>query len=160
MDSIVITGVSPWDGRYPFDIADAEPTTREWGWIKRLSGYLPTTIEDGLRGADPELICAFAVIALRRAGKVGNDEVQRLFDRLADAPFGTTVQLETDSPAEEGDADGPPTGSSSASSSSSGTDSTTSSETSEPETPPRSGTPGSATSVLLPVASVSSHPAS
>ena len=145
MDSIVITGVSPWDGRYPFDIADNELTTREWGYVKRFSGYLPTTIEDGLRGADPELICAFAAIALRRAGKVEQpDEMQRLYDRLADAPFGAAVQLETDSTeTDEGDAD--PPGSSNGSSSSSGTDSTTSSETSL-VTPEGSGIPVSAIS--------------
>ena len=45
-----------------------ELTTREWGWIKRLSGYLPLNIEDGL--GDPELVIVFAAIALRRAGKV------------------------------------------------------------------------------------------
>jgi len=149
MDYIVISGVMPWDGRYPFDIADNEPTTREWGHIKRLSGYLPTTIEDGLRGADPELICAFAVIALRRAGKIQNDEVQALFDRFADAPFGATVQLDTDTAElEEGDA-GPPAGSSNGSTSSSGTGSTVSSETSPP-TPNDSGIPASATSASPP----------
>ena len=154
MDTIVITGVPPWDGRYPFDIADNEPTTREWGWIKRFSGYLPTTIEDGLKGADPELICAFAVIALRRAGKATNEDVPGLYERLADAPFGAAVQLETDSTDSEGDV-GPPAGSSDGSSSSSGTDSTRSSETS-PEIPPISGIPGSAGSELPPMVSVSS----
>jgi len=146
LDWIVITGVMPWDGRYPFDIADSEPTTREWGFIKRLSGYLPTTIEDGLRGADPELICVFAAIAVRRAGKIQNDEIQGLFDRLADAPFGATVRLDTDTSELEDDGDvGPPAGSSNGNASSSGSDSPTSSETS-PATPEGSGTPASATS--------------
>ena len=149
----MITGVPPWDGRYPFDIADNEPTTREWGYIKRFSGYLPTTVEDGLKGADPELICAFAVIALRRAGKATNEDVPGLYERLADAPFGAAVQLETDS-TEEGDV-GPPAGSSDGSSSSSGNDSTRSSETS-PVSPPISGIPGSAGSELPPMVSVSS----
>ena len=158
MDWIVITGVPPWDGRYPFDIADHEPTTREWGIIKRFSGYLPTTIEDGLKGADPELICAFATIALRRAGKIGNDDVAGLYDRLAVAPFGAAVQLETDS-VEEADADSPPAGSSNGSSNFSGTDSTASSETS-PATPPISGTPGSAGSESPPTVSVISPPRS
>jgi len=158
MDWIVISGVKPWDGRYPFDIADSEPTTREWGWIKRLSGYLPTTIEQGLKGADPELICVFAAIALRRAGRVETDELQRLFDRLADAPFGATVRLETDTAPEEGEAD--PPGSSNGSSSISGTDSTTSSETSAPETPDPSGIPGSAISESTPLAWASTPPGS
>jgi hypothetical protein len=158
VDWIVITGVPPWDGRYPFDIAESEPTTREWGWIKRLSGYLPTTIEEGLRGADPELICAFAAIALRRAGKLQTDEVPALFDRLVDAPFGATVKLETDAAADEGDA-GPPPENSNASSSSSGTGSPTSSERSEP-TPAASGIPASDPSESPSIALVSTPRAS
>ena len=67
MDYIVIEGVRPYDGRYEFDLEGRELTTREWGWIKRLSGYLPLTIEEGL--TDPELITVFACIALRRAGQ-------------------------------------------------------------------------------------------
>ena len=149
MDWIVISGVKPWDGRYPFDIADNEPTTREWGWVKRFSGYMPTTIEDGLRGADPELICAFAVIALRRAGKIQNDEAQGMFDRLADAPFGATVQLDTDQTGEQETPDGPLPESSNGNTTSSGTDSTASSETSPP-IPNASGIPVSATSASPP----------
>ena len=77
MDYIVVEGVRPYDGRYEFDLAGQELTTREWGWIKRLSGYLPLTVEEGL--SDPELIVVFAVIALRRAGKVEPKDVpQRL----------------------------------------------------------------------------------
>jgi hypothetical protein len=47
MDTIVISGVKPYDGRYEFELGD-ELTTREWGWIKRLSGYLPSTLDDQL----------------------------------------------------------------------------------------------------------------
>ena len=73
MDYIVIEGVPPYDGRYEFDLEGRELTTREWGWIKRHSGYLPLTIEDGF--TDPELVTVFAAIALRRAGKVEAREV-------------------------------------------------------------------------------------
>ena len=70
MDYLTIEGVKPYDGRYEFDIENHALTTREWGWIKRHSGYLPLTIADGYAGADPELYAVFAVIALCRAGKV------------------------------------------------------------------------------------------
>jgi len=153
MDWLVISGVNPWDGRYPFDFAETEPTTREWGHVKRLSGYLPLTIEDGLRGADPELVCAFAVIALTRAGKITHPEAQTVFDRLADAPFGASIRLETDTADLAADGDRPLPASSDASSSSSGDDGRTSSETSAP-TPPPSGTPASATSESPPPALV------
>ena len=56
MDWIVIDGAPPYDGRYMFDLAGQELTTREWGWIKRLSGYLPLTLDEGFKGGDPELL--------------------------------------------------------------------------------------------------------
>jgi hypothetical protein len=148
---VVIDGVKPWDGRYEFDLDEAELTTREWGWVKRLSGYLPLTIEDGLAGADPELICAFAAIALRRAGRIRVDEVTATFERFADAPFGASIRLEGDEP-EETDA-GPPAESSPSSSSISGDGSPTSSGSSAPGPKP-SGTPASATSGSAPIRSV------
>ena len=57
------------------DLARGPFTTREWGWIKKHSGYLPLTVEEGFRGADPELITVFAVIALHRAGKIQTADV-------------------------------------------------------------------------------------
>jgi hypothetical protein len=152
MDWVVIEGVKPYDGRYEFDLAASEPTTREWGWIKRLSGYMPATITDGFEGADPELFSVFAVIALRRAGKIEAREVQQVFERIVDAPFSSSIRLETDQPdqAVEDDA-GPPAGSSSSNGTSSGPDTRTSSDPSETPSPSGSGTPDSDTSALVPV---------
>ena len=144
MDWIVIENVAPYDGRWPFDLDGSELTTREWGWIKRLAGYLPLTIEDGL--SDPELIVVFAAIALRRAGRVEPQNVPQVFEQLSEAPFGSSITMETETGDEEADA-GPPASSLSASDDSSGVDSTPSLETSEP-TPNNSGTPASATSAL------------
>jgi len=146
---LVIDGVPPWDGRYEFDLEDQEPTTREWGLIKKFSGYLPLTIQQGLEGADPELFCVFALIALRRAGKIDQPDIQQTYDRFADAPFGATIRLEADQEPAEADA-GPPPSSSSGSSSIGGDDSTTSSEKSD-GTPDPSGTPASATSASAPI---------
>ena len=125
MDTIVIEGVHPYDGRYPFDLVGQELTTREWGWIKRLSGYLPLTVDY----TDPEVLTVFACIALRRTGKVQAQDVPAVFDRLSDAPFGSAITLETE-PVEEGDADSPPPSSSSSNGADSGHSSPTSSETS------------------------------
>lgn len=96
MDWIVIEGVRPYDGRYEFDIAGQEFTTREWGWIKRLSGYLPLTIEQGFSDGDPELFCVFATIALRRASAIEARDVPTVFETLVDAPFGGTIKLDSD----------------------------------------------------------------
>jgi len=153
VDWIVIDGVRPYDGRYDFDIAEVELTTREWGWIKRFSGYLPLTIEDGFRGADAELYAALAAIALRRAGRIDNRGVPDVIERLVDAPYGTAIRLETDEVDEDGDevaADPDPPESLAVKPNSSGTDLTTSSETSA-KTPDDYGTPDSATSVSPPI---------
>ena len=143
MDYIVVEGVRPYDGRYEFDLAGQELTTREWGWIKRLSGYLPLTVEEGL--SDPELIVVFAVIALRRAGKVEPKDVPQVFEQLADAPFGSAITMETDVE-EEAEEKRPPPPSSTSSGATSGPSSEKSSETLVLP-PKRSGTPASATSV-------------
>ena len=156
MDYLVIEGVPPYDGRWPFDIEGQELTTREWGWIKRLSGYLPASIEEGL--ADPELIVVFACIALRRASKVESREVPDLFERLADAPFSSAITMETDGEEAAAEASPPPS-SSSENGDASGDASLTSSETSAPS-PPASGMPDLVTSESPPTRSVSEHRAS
>lgn len=138
MNHITINGVPPYDGRYDLDLENRELTTREWGWIKRLAGYLPLTAEEGY--GDPELITVLAVIALRRAGKVDTQQVPQVFGRLSDAPFGSTITMETDLADEEVDA-GPPASSSNGNTAGSGPGSPTSSEplTAAPKV---SGTPG------------------
>jgi hypothetical protein len=152
MDYIVIEGVKPYDGRYEFDVDGF--TTREWGWIKRLSGYLPLTIDDGFDGGDPELFSCFAAIALRRAGKIENREVAEVYERLIDSPFERAIRLETDEPetelesemseAGQGDASPPPP-SLSENGSTSGPSSAPSSERSD-DLPRATGMPVSATS--------------
>lgn len=151
-DWILIEGLRPWDGRYPFNLTEDVPTTREWGWIKRFSGYMPATIEEGINGMDAELISVFAVITLRRAGKIDNRQVPEIFERLADAPYGATVRLEFGADVESEASVVPLDGNSSGRASDSGEDSTRSSETSEPQTLELSGTHGSATSESLPTA--------
>jgi hypothetical protein len=142
---LIITGVHPYDGRYPLDL-ETEFTTREWGWLKRLAGYLPLQLDDNAF-ADPELACVLAVIVLHRAGTIERTEVPKVFDRIVDAPFGSTITIEADEDA-EADA-GPPASSSNGSSATSGASSPASSETSAPTQPP-TGTPGLASSVSDP----------
>ena len=145
MDWIVIEGIKPYDGRYEFDLDQRELTTGEWGLIKRHSGYLPLTIDEGFQGGDPELFAAFALIALCRAGKIDPRQTAEVFERITEAPFGPTIRFEGEPRAEEDDA-GPPESSSSENGSTSGAALPTSSESSTEILPP-SGTPGSATSV-------------
>jgi hypothetical protein len=138
---IAVEGVKPWDGRYPFDLEGDELTTREWGYIKRLTGYMPLTLEEGFDGGDPELFACFAVLMLKRAGRITAEQVEDVYERLIDAPFGSTIRLEADDDADK-EEPGPPPGSSASSSGSSGDGSPTSSAISE-YVRNGSGTPGS-----------------
>jgi hypothetical protein len=133
---IIVEGVRPWDGRYPLDLLALDFTTREWGWIKRLTSYMPVDYTDGLGKADPELVCVFAVIAMRRAGKIENADVPSVYERLVDAEAFSAVTLDTtgDQPREE-QPEADPTASSSENGSSSGDASNANSEIS---LPPRS----------------------
>ena len=150
MQQIVITGAKPYDGRYDLDL-DVELTTREWGWIKRHAGYLPLALTDDAFG-DPELVCVLAVIAMRRAGRIQPAEVASTFDKLADAPFGTTITV-TGEPDQE-DREDPPQSKPNSNGATSGAASPTSSATSA-STPSPTGTPASATSASAPPTSAS-----
>jgi hypothetical protein len=152
MDWIVLEGVRPWDGRYPFDIGDNELTTREWGWIKRHAGYLPATIGDGFRGADPELFAVLACVVLRRVGRIQAYEVPDLFERFADAPYTSTIRLEGDDVVEASSPVDPPLANGTANSTDSGDASATNSANST-DHPNGSGDPDSVTSPFAPATS-------
>jgi hypothetical protein len=150
MDYLIIEGVKPYNGRYEFNLDGQEFTTREWGWIKRFSSYLPLTAADGFANNDAELMCALAVIMLRRAGRISTEDVPSVYETLADAPFTAALRWET-SPTDDATGDDlvDPTASSNGNTGSSGTASATSSETSDNPSSP-TGMPGSAISVSGP----------
>jgi hypothetical protein len=146
---ITVTDVKPYDGTYELSF-EQELTAREWGWIKRLSGYLPASIDAAVLGDDPEFACVLAVMAMRRTGKIAAAEVPGVFDRLIDAPYGSTIQVKFDeADANAEDDAGPPALSSNGSETTSGRGSRTSSETSEPNLT-GSGIPGSVISQSAP----------
>ena len=57
----------------------------DWRWIKKISGYMPNTIETGFEGDDPDLYIALAVVALHRAGKIRPQEALYVADVLLEA---------------------------------------------------------------------------
>lgn len=129
MKGVTITGCRPYDGEYPLDLARMKAV--EYGLIKRLSGYLPGDVPDGIAGFDVELVCAIATVALQRAGKVPTDDgeaqARSTYQRLINLEVGSiTLDLGAD---EEADAV-PPEGSSTGNGSSHGPGSSRSSETS------------------------------
>lgn len=100
-------GIRPFDGEYELD-TDRAFSSREWHWIKRISGYMPLTIREGFAGGDPDLYVALAVIAMARAGKVAREDWERAADEIGEAPYdGQTIQL-VGGVGQEDDADIPP----------------------------------------------------
>lgn len=83
----IVLNVGRYKGEYDLD-AESEPFTNlEWRWIKKISGYLPLTVGDGLAGADPDVIVAFAVIALSRAGRIDQTQALQVADEFDSLPF-------------------------------------------------------------------------
>ena len=104
---IVVKGMRPWDGEYELD-TDRAFSSREWHWIKRVSGYLPLTVREGFAGQDPDLYVALALIAMCRNGRIQRDAWQRVAEQMAEAPF-DAQSITLVGPAEsEEDADIPP----------------------------------------------------
>lgn len=91
---IKIEGIHPTiDGEYPCAIGDF--TNRDFRDIKRLAGVRVQELMEAFEKGDTDLFVAFAVIALRHAGKAVAE------DMLWDAPFGklslvTGVEEEVD----------------------------------------------------------------
>jgi hypothetical protein len=111
MSTQIVLNVPRFKGAYDLDL-DTEPfTNREWRWIKKISGYLPLTLEDGWEGRDPDLFIALAVIAMYRANRIEAGDALRVAETLADVPFdGVAIQLiaTEDDDEEQGDEENPP----------------------------------------------------
>jgi len=104
-DRVAVT-VGRYQGEYELDFG--EPFTNlEWRWIKKISGYLPTTFDGGVRGRDPDLYVAFTIVAMVRAGRIRRDEALMVAEEFDDLPVdGAAIRF-----VPEGvDADSPPPG--------------------------------------------------
>lgn len=138
-DRIKIDGIPAFAGEYDLDIGDQPLNALEWRWVKKISGYLPFTIDDGLAGGDPDVVIALAVIAMARAGKITRDQVLAAAEQLADVPFDDAhLQLLAGEPVDppEGQKTSEPSVSGNGSSGSSGDDSSTTSASPDGTLPP------------------------
>jgi hypothetical protein len=81
-----IRNIKPYDGDDPMT-KRSELTALEWSWIKRFSGYMPTTLDDGLDGFDPSLVVTLAILAMVRDGKINRTDVPVAWERLSNVPF-------------------------------------------------------------------------
>jgi hypothetical protein len=79
--TLKIDGVHPTiDGEYPLSLSDL--TNRDFNDIKRIAKVRAQELKEAFEQGDTDLFVAFAVIALRHAGKPVVE------DSLWDAPFG------------------------------------------------------------------------
>ena len=108
MPDVMIVSVPPYEGEYEFELGEKPLSPVEWRWLKKISGYLPLTIDQGWSGGDPDLFLAFAVIAMRRAGKIAKDDVLQVASELEEAPFDGTAITFRGEVTEEEDADPQP----------------------------------------------------
>src|SRR5262252_5063885 len=94
MDRVIVSGIPPFDGEFELDLSTRVFSTLEWRWIKKISGYLPLTIQQGLEGGDPDIFVVMAVIALYRAGKIQREQAYMAADALAEPPCdGSAIQI-------------------------------------------------------------------
>ena len=94
MDRVIVTGIPPFDGEFELDLSTRVFSTLEWRWIKKISGYLPLTIQEGLEGGDPDIFVVMACIALYRSGRITKEQVYNVSDVLAEPPFdGAAIQI-------------------------------------------------------------------
>lgn len=111
-DKLIITGISPYDGEYDFDILEliGSLTNRELHRVKLMSGIRAGELFDSLKAGDTDLIIALAVVELTRRGRRVDE------DAFWDAPAlgGVTLDIaeredDEDPPAEAaiGDTDSP-----------------------------------------------------
>lgn len=99
----VIVHVAPFEGEYDLNVAEQGWTTVELRWIKKLSGYLPLTLDEGWEGGDADLFNAIACIAMYRAGRLKKEEVLKAAEILEDYPMGEAVTFEPDEAEDEED---------------------------------------------------------
>ena len=94
---IVVNGIKAYEGEYEL-ATDRAFNAREWHWIKKIAGYMPNTVNEGLAGDDPDLYVALAVIAMCRAGRVDRADGLRVADVLSEAPFGSIDMVFPEAP--------------------------------------------------------------
>lgn len=78
-----IEGLAPYDGDWPADLTRF--TNREFHTIKEMSGVRAGELDEAFKKGDNDVLVAFTVIMLERAGKQVNRDV------IWDAPAGTVT---------------------------------------------------------------------
>jgi hypothetical protein len=82
----IVKGIPPYDGEYEWD-TDRVFTGLEWRYLREIGGYLPNTLDEGMKGDDPSLYVALAICCMVRARKVDPDDAERAAAVLLNAPW-------------------------------------------------------------------------
>jgi hypothetical protein len=93
MAKLKIDGINQYDGEYDLDVAAF--TGRELHTIKEISGVRGAELQDAFAAGDYDLVVAFTVIVLQRAGKIVNP------DEIMDAEVGSITIATEDVDEEE-----------------------------------------------------------
>jgi hypothetical protein len=101
MAKMIITDTPGLDGEYEADFDIGELTNRELRTIKKISGVTAGKLGEALKDGDNDLLIAYAVVFLVRAGK-DPDMAESL---LWDAPVGSLQFDMTDDEEEQGQAE-------------------------------------------------------
>lgn len=93
--TIVIEGLRPYDGAYPIDIENEPLTSREWRFVKQISGLVAGEFDQASSRGDPDVLIAIATIALFRNHKIQREQVLEVAELLTDLPLdGEKIKLE------------------------------------------------------------------
>lgn len=103
MATIKVEGVPPFDGSYPFDASKFNG--RELHAIKEISGVRAGELGEALAAGDYDLVVAFTVVVLRRAGLAVHP------DQILEADIGSiTVDLDDEAVVERPPVSASPSG--------------------------------------------------
>ena len=107
MIRLTLQGVVGFEGTYDLDLEKAPLTNRELHWIKQISGVRLGEMEEAADALDNDLVVAFAVVGLVRAGRASKQNWQQLADLLWESEAGK-IQAEEIIEEREGDDSPPP----------------------------------------------------
>ena len=104
MIRLTLEGLLQFDGVYELDFINAPLTNRELHLIKEVAGVRLGEFEAAAEAGDNDLLVAFAVIGLNRAGKIERNQIASVTDFMWDAEGGKITAEEV---SEEEDEDDP-----------------------------------------------------
>lgn len=105
-DAFVIKDAFPYDGTYEIDLSSLNGY--DLRLIKQVARVRAHELDEALEGGDYDVHIACAVIAMKRAGKFGDEQVQDAIDVLMRQPLGAVYWRPGSMNGKDADASDPP----------------------------------------------------